>query len=166
MNAIFRRRSIRRYTDKQVSDEMINQILAAGMNAPSAGNEQPWHFIIIKDKETLKRLADFSPHSQMAKDAALAILVCADLNLERHKGYWAQDCSAATENMLIEVAELNLGAVWLGVFPVQDRVEYIRQQFQLPQNIVPFSVIPVGYPAQEMKMVNRYSQERVHQEKW
>ena len=166
MEAIFKRRSIRRYTNDDVPEEMIKTILEAAMNAPSAGNEQPWHFMVIKNKETLKTLAGASPYARMLKDSPLVIIVCGDLNLEKHRGYWILDCSAATENILIEVAALNLGAVWLGIYPLQERIEYIKKQFGLPEHIIPFSIIPVGYPAQEMKLVNRYNQERVHYEKW
>lgn len=166
MEAIFKRRSIRVYTDGDVGEEAVRKILQAAMAAPSAGNEQPWHFIVIKDKENLGELADFSPYAKMLKGASAAIVVCGDLNLERHKGYWVQDCSAATENMLIEIAELNLGAVWLGVYPVEERIEYIKKQFNLPDNIVPFSVVSIGYPAQVLKSINRYDQGRVHNEKW
>ena len=166
MEAIFKRRSIRLYADKEVGDGAIEKILQAAMAAPSAGNVQPWHFIVIKDKETLKKLADFSPYSKMLKTASLAIVVCGDLNLEKHKGYWVQDCSAATENMLIEIAELDLGAVWLGVYPVEERTEYVKKQFKLPDNIIPFSVVSIGYPAQELKSANRYNRQRIHLEKW
>ena len=166
MEAIFKRRSIRRYTNDDVPEEMIKTILEAAMNAPSAGNEQPWHFMVIKNKETLKTLAGASPYARMLKDSPLVIIVCGDLNLEKHRGYWILDCSAATENILIEVAALNLGAVWLGIYPLQERIEYIKKQFGLPEYIIPFSIIPVGYPAQEIKLVNRYNQERVHYEKW
>ncbi|MBW2046817.1 MAG: nitroreductase family protein, partial [Deltaproteobacteria bacterium] len=109
---------------------------------------------------------DFSPYAKMLKGAALGIVVCGDLNLEKHKGYWVQDCSAATENMLIEIAELNLGAVWLGVYPVEERMEYIKKRFNLPDNIVPFSVVSIGHPAQELKSIDRYDQSRVHNEEW
>lgn len=166
MEAIFKRRSIRKYTDQVVDDEMVKKILEAAMSAPSAGNEQPWHFIVIKRKETLQSLAEASPYARAVKNAPLAVIICGDLNLQKHQGYWVQDCSAATENILIEVAELNLGAVWLGVYPVPERVEYIKKQFSLPESIVPFAIIPIGYPAQEMKLVDRYNEQRVHYEIW
>ena len=127
MNAILKRRSIRKYTQTEVPDELIKKLLEAGMSAPSAGNQRPWHFVVIKDKETLAKLADVSPYAKMTKDAAMAILVCGDLELEHHQGFWVQDCSAATENILIEVAEEQLGAVWLGIYPIKERVESIQK---------------------------------------
>ncbi len=166
MEAIFKRRSIRRYTNDDIPDVMMKKILEAAMNAPSAGNEQPWHFMVIKSKEILETLAEASPHARMVKDAPLVIIVCGDLSLQKHEGYWVLDCSAATENILIEVTALGLGAVWLGVYPIQERVEYIKKQFGLPESVIPFAMIPIGYPAQDMKLVNRYNQERVHYERW
>jgi len=166
MEAIFKRRSIRKYTDTQVPDEMIKKILAAAMQAPSAGNQQPWHFIVLKDKKTLVELSGFSTYCKMMKDAPVSILVCGDLSLEAHKGFWVQDCSAAVQNMLLEVAHLGLGAVWLGAYPREDRVAFIQKSLALPVHIIPFAVIPVGYPAQELPASDRYNQSRVHYGKW
>ncbi|MBI4810295.1 MAG: nitroreductase family protein, partial [Ignavibacteriales bacterium] len=131
MNSIFRRRSIRQYTDQQVSDELIKQLLEAAMSAPSAGNERPWHFILVRDKSTLNKLSQTHRNASMIKNASLAIIVCADLNLEIKKDMWIQDCSAATENILIEVEELGLGAVWVGIYPREERVNYIKSIFNL-----------------------------------
>ncbi len=166
MDAIFKRRSVRRYTALAVNDSQVRSILGAGMNAPSAGNEQPWHFILIRDKERLKKLSGSSPYASMVGGASLAVVVCADLELEKHKGFWVQDCSAAVENILVEVSALGLGAVWLGVYPRQDRIEYIKAMFDLPASIMPFAIIPVGYPMEEAKAIDRYRQDRVHLEHW
>lgn len=166
MNAIFKRRSIRKYTEQEVSDDLIKKLLEAAMCAPSAGNERPWQFIVIKDKERLAKLSDVSPYAKMTKDASAAIIVCSDLSLEKFPGYWVQDCSAATQNILLEVTDNDLGAVWLGVYPMQDRVDYVKNLFNLPENIIPFSVIPVGYPAQLPEAPDRYDESRVHHEQW
>ena len=166
MNAIFKRRSIRKYTAGAVADEVITRLLEAGMNAPSAGNQQPWQFVVVKDKATLAKLADASPYAKMTKDAAVAILVCGDLDRETHKGFWVQDCSAATENILIEVTDQGLGAVWLGIYPREDRVTYIRKLLGIPEHIVPFALIPVGHPAETKDASNRYDTSRVHYERW
>lgn len=166
MNAIFQRRSIRKYTDQDVSHESIKKLLAAAMSAPSAGNERPWHFIVVKDKERLAQLSNASPYAKMTKEASVAIIVCGDLSLEKFQGYWVQDCSAATQNILLEVTELGLGAVWLGIYPLQDRVQYIQNLFSLPEHVVPFSVIPVGDPAQSPDAPDRYEESRVHHEVW
>jgi len=167
MDAILKRRSIRRYKkDEDVTDEVLGKILEAAMSAPSAGNEQPWHFIIVRNKDKLTALSGFSPFASALKFASLGIVVCGDLTLERHEGFWVQDCSAAVENILIEASFLGLGAVWLGVYPLQDRIEYIKKQFDLSDSIIPFSVIPVGYPVKNVPLVKRYRSERVHFEEW
>jgi nitroreductase len=166
MDAIFKRRSVRKYITREVNDDLIIKVLAAGMNAPSAGNEQPWHFMVIKDKYALRKVSECSPYARAAQEAPLAILVCADLSLQKHQGYWVQDCSAAVENMLIEVAFLGLGSVWLGVYPLEERVSYLKKYFSLPEQIVPFAVLPIGYPAQEPIASDRYEPARVHYDKW
>jgi len=166
MNPILRRRSIRQYTEQKIQDSDIRKILEAAMSAPSAGNEQPWHFIVVKDAQTLDKLSQTHRHASMIKHTAVAIVVCGDLNREIKKGMWVQDCSAATENILIEVEELNLGAVWVGVYPREDRVEYIKQLFNLPVNIIPLSIVPIGYPAESFETPIRYDETRVHCEGW
>jgi len=166
MDAILKRRSIRRYKDEDIPDGTVEKLLEAAMSAPSAGNEQPWHFIVVKDKDKLIALSGFSPFASALRYAPLGIVVCGDLTLERHKGFWVQDCSAAVENILIEASFLGLGAVWLGVYPLGERIEYIKKQFELSENIMPFSVIPIGYPAREMPLASRYHHERVHFDRW
>ena len=166
METIFKRRSIRKYTVAPVTDEMVRKILAAGMQAPSAGNQQPWHFMVFKDKNVLKELSGFSPYCKMMNDAPVSILVCGDLSLEVHKGYWVQDCSAAVQNMLLEVVHLGLGSVWLGVYPREDRVAFLQKSLSLPAPIIPFAMLPIGHSAQELSPADRYNQSRVHYERW
>jgi nitroreductase len=166
MDAVFKRRSVRQYLDQDVDEALLKKILGAGMSAPSAGNEEPWHFIVIEDKKLLNDVGGCSPYAKSAALAPVVIVVCGDLALERHKGYWVQDCSAAVENMLIEATALGLGAVWLGVHPVEDRVKYMKTLLDLPENIVPFAIIPIGYPSHEPKESDRYREERVHHGHW
>jgi len=166
MDAIFKRRSIRMYKEQEVPQEFVEKVLRAGMNAPSAGNEQPWQFIVIKEKDTLEELSRCSSFAHMVKNAPLAILVCGDLGLEKHEGFWMQDCSAATQTMLLEVADLGLGSVWLGLYPLQERFDYVKQQFSLPSEVIPFAILPVGFPVKDLKPADRYDPGRVHYEKW
>jgi len=166
MDAIFTRRSIRRYTDREVSDEMIDEVIKAGMYAPSAGNEQPWHFIVIRDRGLLDTIPSFHPHSKMVTEASCAILVCADLALEKHKGYWVQDCSAATQNVLLAAHADGLGSVWVGVYPRLERIEGFRRLLGIPEEIVPFSLIPLGYPAEEKETAERFNRNRIHKDRW
>jgi nitroreductase len=164
IDIIFARRSIRRYTAEPVTPEQIRTLLEAGMAAPSASNRQPWHFVAVTDRATLKALADAHPYGKMLADAALAIAVCADPALSPN--YWQQDCSAATENILVAVAGLGLGAVWLGCYPNEDRVAGIRQVLGVPANIHVLSLLSIGYPAEHKEPRTQYDEGRVHRERW
>ena len=113
------RRSIRKYTDQPVPDKLVETLLRAAMSAPSAGNQQPWHFVVIRDRAILDAVPGFHPYARMMVKAPVAILVCGDGDLEKSKGFWVEDCSAATENVLIEAQELGLGSVWLGPVPAR-----------------------------------------------
>lgn len=166
MNEIFERRSIRKYQDKKVETEKIEKLLQAAVAAPSAGNEQPWHFIVIKDRERLDHLAEIHSYAKMLKDAPLAIAVCADLNKQKHQGFWVQDCSAATQNILLEAEALDLGAVWLGCYPAEAREKLVSDYLGVPDNIKTLSLVSIGYPAQEKEKVDRLSDEIVHYENW
>jgi nitroreductase len=166
MDAIYKRRSIRKYTSQPVPEKNIIEFIKAGMNAPSAGNQQPWHFVIIDDRGILKEITKFHPYSQMLHQASTAILVCGDLDLEKNEGYWVQDCSAATENILLEIADQGFGGVWLGVYPRKDRVEGIRKLLRIPPGIIPFSLISIGYPAENKELKNEFKKERIKRNYW
>jgi nitroreductase len=164
--AIHQRRSIRQYTAEPVADATIELLLRAAMAAPSAGNEQPWHFVVIKDRKTLAAIPSFHPHAGMLKEAPVAILVGGDVTLERHKGMWVQDCSAAVENLLVAAADQGLGAVWLGVFPREERVAGLRKLLGLPKDIIPLALIAIGHPGESKAKEDRFRQDRVHHDKW
>ncbi len=166
IEAIHTRRSIRKYTDQDVSEDQIRQLLEAAMMAPSAGNEQPWHFIVIRDKTTLEKVKDINPFAGMAPKAPVAVLVCADLSLEKYDGYWVQDCSAAVQNILLAAHGLGLGAVWTGVYPDKDRVPKFSELFQLPQQVIPLGLIVLGHPVSQPNSKSRFNPDRVHQETW
>ena len=166
MEALFRRRSIRKYTQDTVSGDQVTRLLKAAMAAPSANNQQPWQFVVVQNKDALADLANASSYASMLPNAALAILVCGDLESEVHPGYWVQDCSAATQNILIEVEELGLGAVWLGMYPIEDRMVYLRKALNIPDTILPFAIISIGHPAESKPPSERYDEARVHYEKW
>jgi len=164
--AILTRRSIRKFESKKVSNEMIEKILEAGMNAPSAGNEQSWQFIVINENNILEEIAQKCPHAAMARQASAAILVCGDLTLEKYKGFWPTDCAAAVQNILLAARDLGLGTVWTGAYPIEERVETYRKILNLPENIVPFALIPIGYPAQKFENADRFNADRIHYNKW
>ncbi|OFX26525.1 MAG: NADH dehydrogenase [Bacteroidetes bacterium GWA2_31_9b] len=166
IEGIITRRSIRKYTDKKISDYQINTLLKSGMYAPSANNKQPWHFIVINDRKILSKITDFHPYAKMLIEAQLAILVCGDELLENGSGYWIVDCSAATQNILLAAHALGLGAVWLGLHPRKDRKQVIREIFNLPQNILPLSLISIGYPNESKEIPERFKPERIHYNKW
>jgi nitroreductase len=166
MKAILERRSIRKYTDEPISDQDIKELLQAAMAAPSAGNQQSWEFIVVNDREILNKIPEVHPYSQMLKMAPLAIIVCGNMDKERHEGYWVQDCSAATENILIEAQYKGLGAVWLGVYPRKERIRGLKELFSLPENIIPLSIVSIGHPAESKEPSNRYDQSVIHINKW
>jgi nitroreductase len=166
IDAILNRRSIRKYSGESVNKSDINLLLTAAMYAPSARNEQPWHFIVIDDHDLLIQIRNVHPYASMLSGAALAILVCGDENLELSKGYWSVDCAAATQNILLAAQALRLGAVWLGVYPRQERQSAIREIFGLPSHVQPFSLISIGHPAEEKGVPDRFREDRIRWNEW
>jgi nitroreductase len=166
LEAIFNRRSIRQYTDRPVTDDVVETLLKAAMYAPSAVNKQPWHFIVFRDRRIIERINQFHEYASMLRQANVAILVCWDDELQHDTGYGPVDCSAATQNILLAAYGLGLGSVWVGLYPRIQRMESIQDLFSLPQNIRPFSIISLGYPAEEKKMPDRFKRDRIHFEKW
>lgn len=166
---IMTRTSVRVYTNEAINDQQIETMLKAAMAAPTAVNKQPWAFVVIKSKETLKAISDSIPSMAMAKTAPLVIVVCGDmtkaLDGEGHD-YWVQDVSAATENLLLAANAQGLGAVWCGVYPVSSRVAFISDLLGLPDNIVPLAVVPVGHPASTPAPKDKWDPAKIHNEKW
>lgn len=166
MSNLYMRRSIRKYTGKAVSDKQLIEAVRAGMHAPSAGNRQPWEFVLIRDRETLEAIAEANTYSKMLVDADAAILVCADTNKQKNPGYYAQDCSAATENILLSLVEHGLGSVWLGIYPNESKMSLLTDLCLLPDHIVPFALVAVGYPAELPIANNRFKPDRIHHDVW
>ena len=165
-DAILTRRSIRQYKKKTISNEILQTLLCAACSAPSAGNQQPWHFIILDDRKILNIVYTFHPSGKMLKEADKALLVCGDLDLEKFKGYWMIDCAAATENILLAAHSLGLGACWLGLYPREGRVTGMRKLLNLPTHIIPFALVSLGYPAEIKPREERFNTSRIHQNKW
>ncbi len=163
IKTIFARRSIRKYTTELVSEKDVKTMLEAAMAAPSASNRKPWHFIVVTDRQILDNLARVHPYGKMLLEAPLCIAVCGDKNLSSR--YWVQDCSAATENLLLATTALGLGAVWLGVHP-RERVNPIRKVLNIPENIIPLNLISIGHQAEEKEPRTQYDELRVHRQKW
>jgi nitroreductase len=166
IEAILSRRSIRKYTKEAVSEKLIDELVHAAMNAPSAGNSQPWHFVVIQDRKVLDEIPKCHPYSNMLREAPVAIAVCADPRTMGGKEWWVQDCSAATENILIAAQAMGLGAVWLGVYPEKSRVESIKALLAMPQEIIPLNIISLGYPAEKKALESRYQSSRIHNNRW
>lgn len=162
MNAIFTRRSIRSYTREPVSDGDIDLMLRALMQAPSAGNQQPWEVIVVRDTNKLEKLSGVSPYAEMTADAAVAFVIIANEAGLKYPRFWQQELGAATQNLLLQAAELGLGAVWLGVAPDEERMAYITELFQLPEHLQPFSVVPVGHSDKKNEWVDRFHMTKVH----
>lgn len=166
MNVILNRKSIRLYKDISVSDEIVEDLLRAAMAAPSAGNEQPWEFIVLRDKDIMRKITEFHPYSKMLLNTDVAIVVCGDKLKEKFEGFWVQDCSAACENILLSAEDKGLGAVWLGVYPLEDRITPLKELLNLPVSVIPLSIIPVGYPNEQRKPEDRFNKKRIHHDKW
>ena len=162
MKEIFNRRSVRQYSNRPIEAEKMDKIIRAAMQAPSAGNQQPWEFIVVQERKLLEQLSLLSLYAGPIKGAAAAIVLLGNEEHMRFPENWQMDLSAAAENILLEAVHLELGAVWLGVAPIKDRVEYVAKFFDLPKNIWPFGVIAMGYPETENKFVDRYDKSKVH----
>lgn len=164
--AIVTRRSIRKYLDTPIPSETLDKVLEAAMQAPSAVNKQPWHFVVIDDRELIERIPDIHPHARMATGAPCAILVCGDSQSVHGPGYIPQDCSASTQNILLAAHALGLGAVWCGVFSRPEREDGFRSLLSLPEEIVPFSLVVLGYPDEQKESPRRLRADRVHRNGW
>jgi nitroreductase len=161
------RRSVRNYTGEKISEDKIEAIITAGMYAPSARNCRPWHFIVVDDREVLKKIMAVHPYSSMLQAASHAIVVCGDTEAENGPGYYRLDCSAATQNILLAAHSLDLGAVWLGVVPREERMNSVSKILGLPPTIIPLSIVSIGVPAKKLpKPPERFEREKIRRNKW
>jgi nitroreductase len=166
LETIISRRSIRSYTEQPLNEAIYEDLLRAAMAAPSAHNQQPWEFVVIDDRKLLDAIPEFHPYSKMLSGAPAAILVCARSKDLKSDEFWPQDCAAATQNILLAAAALGVGSVWLGVYPKEPLMKGLRELLELPEDIVPFSLISLGYPAKSKDPSNRYDPARVHKNGW
>lgn len=166
-DAIINRRSIRLYKNLPVPGEMFEKIIKAGMYAPSAMNLQPWDFIIFNTPESVAKCAEAVKHGEtILKQTPAAILVCGDNKTEQNIDYVIQNCSAAIQNMLLQIHEMELGACWIAVYPLEDVITNLRNTFGIPGHIIPVALISIGYPAEEKSAEDRYRKEKIHFNKW
>jgi nitroreductase len=166
LEAIRTRRSIRQYKKTRVKKELLEQILEAGMMAPSSGNGQPWQFLVLRDRKILEQIGKQFLYAAAAGQAPAAILICGEPELERYEGFWEQDCAAATQNMLLAAHALGLGSVWIGLDPRPQRLIDIRSVIEIPDHLVPFALLPVGYSAKTPPPKEAADLRRAHFDQW
>jgi nitroreductase len=167
LETIMTRRSVRSWEDKAVPDEIIKKLLAAAMQAPSARNQQAWQFIVLNERDVLDKVAQTAPGARWAEKAPLGIIVCGDMSLETATaGYWVQDCAAASLSILLAAHSLGLGGVWTAGYPNMDRANGLAKIVGLPDNVIPLSMVLVGYPDNRPAPEDRYKEERVHYNHW
>lgn len=168
INLILNRKSVRNFTNVPVTKPQLELIVKAGMSAPSARNIQPWSFIVVTERPQLDALAERLPSAKMLFEASAAIVVCGtpEKSGEHPEGFWIQDCSAATQNILLAVESMGLGGVWTAAYPRMDRVNAVKAVLSIPDDIFPLNVIPIGYPKGEHRPAEKFKPERIHWEKW
>jgi len=169
LEVIHSRKSVRNYTGAQVNKDDLLVLVKAAMAAPTAMDRRPWAFVIVTDKDVLGKLAEGLPFTKMLVQAGAGIVVCGVMEKAPEgegRDYWVQDCSAATENLLLAAESMGLGAVWTGVYPNKERVEFVRTALGIPEGVIPLNVVPVGYPAGSEKPKDKFDASNVHWEKW
>jgi nitroreductase len=166
LQAIFTRRSIRKFTGAPISNENMETLLKAGFSAPSAHNMQPWHFVVLKNPATLQYIAEMHPYGKMLPQAGCCIIVCGDDEVQKTKGFLVEDCSAAIQNILLAAHGIGLGAVWCGLYPDPDLTKLIAVTAKLPNNIEPIGMVVVGHKVEDRAAVDRYDKTKIHYDQW
>lgn len=166
MSIIFKRHSVRKFKDKRVPDELIENLLKAGMQAPSSCNSQPWEFIVVSDKEDMEAISKMHRFAKPAEGASHLIITVGNLNEAKVIGMIEQDLGACNENILLQATHDGLGAVWLGFHPIEDRTLKLKEYLNIPDYCIPFSVICIGYPAGESEVRLRYDESKIHYDRY
>lgn len=164
LETIFDRKSVRKYTERPVEKDKLEMLVRAGMAAPSSRDRRPWEFVIITDRNLLDKMADGLPLARMLKDTKQAIIVCGDT--VKSNNAWQLDCSAAAQNVLLAAESMGLGAVWTAAYPYPERIKVVREALQLPDHIVPLTVIPIGYPTGIEKTKDKFNKKQIHYNGW
>lgn len=162
MSLIFKRHSVRKFTDEKVSDDLIIRLLKAGMQAPSSCNSQPWEFIVVDKKEDKLAISHMHQFAKPARDASHLIITLGNLNRSKVHAMIDQDLGACNENILLQATHEGLGAVWLGFHPIEDRTLKLKEYLNIPDYCIPFSVICVGYPQKESEVKLRFDESKIH----
>ena len=166
LQAIFTRRSIRKFTGEPISNENMETLLRAGFSAPSAHNMQPWHFVVLKNPATLEYIAEAPPYAKMLPQAGCCIIVCGDEEVQKTKGLMVQDCSAAIQNILLAAHGIGLGAVWCGLYPAPELTKLLSVTIKLPEKIEPIGMIVVGHKTEDRATAERYDSGKIHYDQW
>ena len=169
VKTILTRVSVREFTGEKISDAQIDTLLRAAMSAPSAINKQPWAFIVVNDEDLIAKLGEALPYSRCSNHPAVAIIPCGDLSkaIPGEMGaFWVNDVSAATENLLLAAHSMGLGAVWTGLHPDMNRAALVQQILGLPEHIIPLCVVPVGHPAEQPDVKDKFRPENIHYNGW
>lgn len=159
---IAKRRSIRKYQSDPIGRDVIERILAAGFQAPSALGKEPWEFLVVTDQKAKEYIANMSAYAWMASSAPVVILVLADIDREPQEGWLVQGVAACCENILLQITSEGLGGVWLGVYPEKERCKTLQTYFNVPQHLIPFAAIPFGKKGKEKDPINRFDTSRIH----
>lgn len=159
------RRSIRAWTSKAVTEDQRKTILEAAMNAPSAADARPWHFVTMDDPGVIRKFTGLGG-TEMLENSTLMVLVCGEVSREIYPGFWPQDCSCAAQNMQLSAHDLGIGCVWIAIYPLEDRVETCRGILDIPQNITPFALLAMGVPDEMPGPEYRYDKKRLHHNQW
>ncbi|MGD0275761.1 MAG: nitroreductase family protein [Syntrophales bacterium] len=167
-SVIHSRKSVRNYTDASVSKADLEKIIRAGMAAPTAVNMQPWSFLVVTERKRLDTLAEGLPNAKMLFKAGAAIIVCteADKAYNKNKDFAVIDASLAGENILLAVEALGLGGIWTAAYPHADRMNHVRSALDIPKDVIPLNVIPIGIPSGADKPKDKYKKDKVHWERW
>ena len=166
IDTIYDRRSVRKYTDKPVNPDLVDEILRAGMFAPSGCNKQPWEFVVFNERQIIDEIKDMHPYASALATAPVCIMVCGDTQREMAKGFYQVDCSAVIENMLLAARALGLDTCWMGVYPWEEVMQNFSKRFELPEHIEPFALISLGYAQSRQERPKRYDSTRIHYNKW
>ena len=166
LTVIHRRKSVRKYLDKPVTRDQLTLLMKAGMAAPTAADKRPWEFVAVTGRAILDSLAECSPTGKMLRNAPAALVVCCDTRRALNSEVWVQDCSAATENILLAAEAIGLGAVWIGIYPEYFKYNHIRRILGIPMEVIPLNIISIGWPTGEEKPKDKYDPSRIHWEQW
>lgn len=170
MNNILQRKSVRSFTNQPIEKSKLDTLVRAAMAAPTGKDMRPWKFVVVNDKQAMKSLATQLPYAKMLAEAQAAIVVCGDMSVVDKDGKpstnWTFDCSAATENLLLQAEAMGLGAVWTGAYPYDERVAAVKVALKLPDNIIPLNVIPIGYPKGNPQPKDKYNADNIHYNLW